>query len=118
MIFLCCQLKPGSLDSDGWLRGERRAYLNKVITSPASLHLRHSSFSNPSFASPMSQDFHLCHLARRPWPRLEEYVKWNENVSLVSVWHNDGSTPEKKTLKIYHILEELNYGIFRIYAKV
>ena len=31
-------------------------------------HLRHSSFSNPSFASPMSQDFHLRHLASRPWP--------------------------------------------------
>ena len=31
------------------------------------LHLRHSSFSNPSFASPTSQDFHLCHLASRLW---------------------------------------------------
>ena len=30
------------------------------------LHLRHSSFSNPSFASPASQDFHLHHLASRP----------------------------------------------------
>ena len=30
------------------------------------LHLRHSSFSNPSFASPTSQDFHLRHLASRP----------------------------------------------------
>ena len=30
------------------------------------LHLRHSSFSNPSFASPTSQDFHLLHLASRP----------------------------------------------------
>ena len=31
-----------------------------------SLHLRHSSFSNPSFASPTSQAFHLHHLARCP----------------------------------------------------
>ena len=31
------------------------------------LHLRHSSFSNPSFASPTSQDFHLRQLASRPW---------------------------------------------------
>ena len=31
------------------------------------LHLRHSSFSNPSFASPMSQALHLRHLASRPW---------------------------------------------------
>ena len=31
------------------------------------LHLRHTSFFNPSFASLMSQDFHLRHLASRPW---------------------------------------------------
>ena len=30
------------------------------------LHLLHSSFSNPSFGYPMSQDFHLRHLASRP----------------------------------------------------
>ena len=29
------------------------------------LHLRHSSFSNPSFASPTSQALHLRHLANR-----------------------------------------------------
>ena len=34
------------------------------------LHLRHSSFSNPSFASPTSQALHLIHLARRPWRTL------------------------------------------------
>ena len=31
-----------------------------------SLHLRHSSFSNPSFASPTSQALHLRHLASSP----------------------------------------------------
>ena len=31
------------------------------------LHLRHSSFSNYSFASPTSQALHLIHLASRPW---------------------------------------------------
>ena len=31
------------------------------------LHLRHSSFSNPSVASPTSQALHLIHLASRPW---------------------------------------------------
>ena len=31
------------------------------------LHLRHSSFSNPSFASPTSQALHLIHLASHPW---------------------------------------------------
>ena len=39
-------------------------------------------------------------------------------MSLVSVWHNDGSnvsTLEKKIIEIYHVLEDLNYGILRIY---
>ena len=31
------------------------------------LHLRHSSFSKHSFASPTSQALHLRHLASRPW---------------------------------------------------
>ena len=31
------------------------------------LHLRYSSFSNPSFASPTSQALHLIDLASRPW---------------------------------------------------
>ena len=31
------------------------------------LYLRHSSFYNPSFASPTSQALHLIHLASRPW---------------------------------------------------
>ena len=35
-----------------------------------SLYLRHSSFSNPSFASPTSQALHLRHLASRPWMKL------------------------------------------------
>ena len=38
----------------------------------------------------------------------------------MSVWHNDGfnvSTMEKKTLKIYHVLEDLNYEILRIDAE-
>ena len=32
-----------------------------------SLYLRHSSFSNPSFTSPMSLALHLRHLASHPW---------------------------------------------------
>ena len=42
---------------------ENELYL-RTTHSPM-LHLCHSSFSNPSFASPMSQDFHLRHLASR-----------------------------------------------------
>ena len=34
-----------------------------------SLHLRHSSFYNPSVTSPTSQALHLRHLASRPWER-------------------------------------------------
>ena len=37
------------------------------------------------------------------------------------LWHNDSSsvsTLEKKTLKIYHVLEDLNYGILKIYTEV
>ena len=52
--------------------------------------------------------------------RLEEYVKWKEKLSLVSVCHNDGSdisTLEKKNTNGYHILEDLNFGVLRIYAE-
>ena len=48
-------------------------------------------------------------------------MKWKEKVSLVSVWHNNGSSVsilEKKTLKIYHVLEDINYRILRIYTGV
>ena len=31
------------------------------------LYLRHSSLSNPSFASPTSQTLHIIHLGSRPW---------------------------------------------------
>ena len=34
-----------------------------------SLHLRHSSFSNPSVASHTSHGLHLHHLVSRPWAR-------------------------------------------------
>ena len=39
------------------------------VTAPSTLpllHLRHSTFSNPSFAFPTSQTLHLRHLASRP----------------------------------------------------
>ena len=41
-------------------------------------------------------------------------------MSLVSLWHNDDanvSTLEKKTLKIYHVLKDLKYGILRIFEE-
>ena len=36
------------------------------------LHIHLSSFSNPSFASSTSQDFHLRHLASRPYSKCEK----------------------------------------------
>ena len=44
----------------------RFTYVTAHSTTLLSLHLRHSSFCNPSFASRTSQDFHLRHLASRP----------------------------------------------------
>ena len=49
------------------LRPLRRfTYITAHSPTLALLHLRHSSFSNPSFASPASQALHLIHLASRP----------------------------------------------------
>ena len=45
----------------------RFTYVTAHSPTLSLLHLRHSSFSNPSFASPRSQALHLIHLASRPW---------------------------------------------------
>ena len=45
-------------------------YITAHSPSLPLLHLCHSSYSNPSFASPTSQALHLHHLASRSW---EEY---------------------------------------------
>ena len=86
---------PGELSEELVMKGEAKEGLENElwhkwsnVTSPASqlilqyfrrftyvtahsltlplLHLRHSSFSNPSFASPASKALHLIHLASRP----------------------------------------------------
>ena len=44
----------------------RFTYVTAHSPTISSLHLRLNSFSNPSFASPTSQDFHLRLLASRP----------------------------------------------------
>ena len=44
------------------------------------LHLRHSSFSNPSFASPTSQALRLRHLARRPCISPTLITKYLQNI--------------------------------------
>ena len=54
------------------------------------LHLRHSSFSNPSFASPTSQDLHLIHLASRPWQSRRCYC--HEPLAPLEMGHSGIST--------------------------
>ena len=44
----------------------RFTYVTAYYPTLPLLHLRYSSFSNPSFASPTSEDLHLIHLASRP----------------------------------------------------
>ena len=58
------------------------------------------------------QDYKAAAAARR-------ICEAKDKVSLVSVWHNNGfvSKLENKILKTYHVLEDLNYGILRIYAE-
>ena len=44
------------------------------------LYLRHSSFSNPSFASPTSQALHLRYLASRPCISQTLITKFSQNI--------------------------------------
>ena len=58
----------------------RFTYVTAHSSTLQLLHLRHSSFSNPSFAFTTSEDFHLCHLASRPWLSGRHYLA---NVKIV-----------------------------------
>ena len=60
--FLGVHENPGVRDS----RGDTTQVTAHSPTLPL-LYLRHSSFSNPSFASLTSQALHLKHLASLPW---------------------------------------------------
>ena len=68
------------------------------------LHLRYSSFSNPSFASHTSQALHLRHLASRPWckkrMRYERPSKWHlwAELILLSFRHFTYVTAHSATL--------------------
>ena len=54
-----------------------RSFIYVTAHSPTLplLHLRHSSFTNPYFASPTSQDLHLIHLASRPWFTWDKFYR-------------------------------------------
>ena len=61
-------LSVTSLTSQLILQPYRRfTYVTAHSPTLPFLHLRQSSLSNPSFASPTSQALHLIHLASRPW---------------------------------------------------
>ena len=64
-----------SLPTSRFILQPFRCFTYVTVHSPTLplLHLRHSSFSNPSFASLTSQDFHLHHLASRPWYLVERH---------------------------------------------
>ena len=66
----------------------RFTYVTAHFPTLPLLHLRHSSFSNTSFAFPTSQDLHLRHLASRPWHL--DGVGW---LILHSVTFIPGKTP-------------------------
>ena len=51
----------------------RFTYVTAHSSTLPLLHLHHSSFSNPSFASPTSQALHLIHLASRPWTAVRNH---------------------------------------------
>ena len=71
------------------------------FSNPSVAWTTSQSFSNPSFASPMSQALHLCHLASCPWYNMSEGQK---NIVLPSevapwlthetrIWEVPGSNP-------------------------
>ena len=57
----------------------RFTYVTAYSTTLPLLHLCHSSFSNPCFASRTSQALHLCHLASRPCCNLDAYKAFDPN---------------------------------------
>ena len=70
----------------------RFTYLTDHSPALPLLHLCYSSFSNRSFASPTSQDFHLHHQASRPWWGAKD--DWDFRISdLVKSWWNWYLTP-------------------------
>ena len=63
----------------------RFTYITAHSPTLTLLHLRHSSFSNPSFASPMSEALHLIHLASRPWTSSRNYSQWAKFIGLLTL---------------------------------
>ena len=62
----------------------RFTYVTTYSPTLPLLHLRHSTFSNPSFATPTSQDFHLRHLASRPCQISLPYAHYSPHCATMS----------------------------------
>ena len=67
----------------------RFTYVTAHSPTLPSLYLRHSSFSKPSFGSPTSQDFHLRHLASRPWlSHPGSLGLWSDMLTITPRWRS------------------------------
>ena len=87
-----------------------RRFIYVTAHSPAILllHLRHSSFSNPSFASATSQALHLRHLASRPWIilRIEaHFIDLNINTAGFLISITDAES--KRIIKTVNLISAL-----------
>ena len=83
----------------------------------ALLHLHHSSFSNPSFAYPTSQDFHLRHPASRPWGQQQTHVNYTEfikTVILLSTNVHDSLIVYHHAKFIFYVNFETNFSILQL----
>ena len=70
-----------------------RRFTNVIAHSPnlLLLQLRHSSFSNPSFASPTSQALHLIHLASRPCIQYNQHYNYFIFITYNFFWKVGGT---------------------------
>ena len=76
------------------------------------LHLCHSSFCNPSFASPTSQAFHLIHLANRPCPICDGQYRWlHARFSFAAVIHGLAKGDGHMNTQKNHNIGTINKGI-------
>ena len=74
----------------------RFTYVTNHYPTLPSLYIRHSSFSNPSFASPTSQALHLIHLAAAnspPFPSLHLNTTHFLTLPSLYVRHSSFSNP-------------------------
>ena len=111
------------------LENEQISFSNLSVTSPKSqlilqlfrhctyvtahsptlllLHLHHSLFFNPSFASPTSQALHLRHLASRPW--LEPQIYRGALINWATGTHHNSATNPSLFLSFFPRLSDTKH---------